>query len=108
VGSETKELHEHALAIDVENNGPDGYNVAISNFNLALFYHHRAVGSQTNETKKENLELSQFKYKEAARIYNVIYGPNNPESVTALSQSEIISLMLTQCNLSILKASIST
>jgi tetratricopeptide (TPR) repeat protein len=64
LGSETWELHERALAIDLKNYGSKGKGNAISNSNMGNLYHLQAHRSQTPETRKEYLLLSESKFKE--------------------------------------------
>jgi tetratricopeptide (TPR) repeat protein len=96
LGIETQELHERALAIDIRNYGLEGVNTAVSNHNMGYFYYLRAEESQTAETKKGNLQLSESKYKELMRIYTKIYGPDNPRSIYYKSQLSIISRKLSE------------
>jgi tetratricopeptide (TPR) repeat protein len=96
LGSETQELHERALAINIRNCGSEGFNTATSNFNLGNFHLLRAEVSQTAETKKDNLQLSESKYKESLRIYTEVYGPDHPRTIEASSQLSIISRELSE------------
>jgi tetratricopeptide (TPR) repeat protein len=93
---DTQELYEHALAIDIRNFGSEGVNTAISNYNMGIFYHLRAQVSQTAETKKDNSQLSEFKYKESLRIYTVVYGPDHSRTIKVSSQLSIISRELSE------------
>jgi tetratricopeptide (TPR) repeat protein len=94
LGSETKELHERALAINIRNCGPDGFNTAVLNFNIGNFYYLRAEESQTAETKEDNLQLSESKHKESLRIFTVVFGPDHPSTVKVSSALSIISRKL--------------
>jgi hypothetical protein len=77
LGSETKELLEQSLTIDIRNYGPDGVSTAISYINLGQFYRELAKVQQTVATRRDYLHLSEIKIKEALRIYTKIYGPDN-------------------------------
>jgi hypothetical protein len=96
LGSETQELHERSLAIDIRNCGPEGVNTAVSNNNMGTFYYFRAQESQIAEIKKDNLQLSESKYKESLRIRTVVFGPDNPKTIRASSQLSIISRELSE------------
>jgi tetratricopeptide (TPR) repeat protein len=96
LGSKTQELHELALVIHIKNYGSDGFNTAVSNFNMGYFYYLRAEENQTAETKKDNLQLSESKYKESLRIRTKVLGPNNPSTMRASSQLSIISRKLSE------------
>jgi hypothetical protein len=85
LGSETKEMHERCLAIYIKHCGSEGINIAVSNYTMGIFYHLRAKGSQTAMIRKENLLLSESKYKESLRIYTKVLGPDNPRTIDALS-----------------------
>jgi tetratricopeptide (TPR) repeat protein len=93
LGSETKELHERALAIDLKNYGSEGVNTAISTFNMGDFYYLRAYESQTTET---HLLLAETMYKESLRIYTKIYGPDHPETVKTSSRLNFTSRRLSE------------
>jgi tetratricopeptide (TPR) repeat protein len=84
--SETKELLEQSLAIDIKNYGPDGSSTAISYINFGQFYRELAKVQQKNATSKEYLHLSEVKIKEALRIYTKIYGPDDPLTLEFLSE----------------------
>jgi tetratricopeptide (TPR) repeat protein len=86
VGSETKELLEKSLAIDIRNFGPDGLNTAISHNNFGLFYRQLAKVQQTAETKKNYLRLCEIKIKEVLRIFTKIYGPDDPKTLDLSSE----------------------
>jgi hypothetical protein len=96
LGSETKELHERSLAIDIRNCGSEGVNTAVSNYNMGDFYHLRAQVSETAQTKKDNLQLSESKYKESLRINAVVFGPDHRDTVRDSSQLSIISRKLSE------------
>jgi tetratricopeptide (TPR) repeat protein len=81
LGSETQELYERALVIDLKNFGSEGVNTAISTFNE--FYSLRAEESQTAE---RHLLLSESMYKESLRICTKIYGPDHPDTVKTSSR----------------------
>jgi tetratricopeptide (TPR) repeat protein len=66
--NETKELYERSLAIDIKNEGPEKINAAAANGRLGIFYHQLAKSQQNAETRKDHLQLSRSKYKEAVRI----------------------------------------
>jgi hypothetical protein len=96
LGSETEELHERALAIHIKNFGSEEVNTAFSNYNIGNFYYLRAQASPTAETKKYHLQLSKSKYKESLRILIVVFGPDNPRTISASSQLSIISRKLSE------------
>jgi tetratricopeptide (TPR) repeat protein len=96
LGSETQELHERALVINVKHFGSEGVYTAGSNYNFGNFYRLRAQVSQTAETKKDNLQLSESKYKESLRIYTKVLGPDHPRTIKASSQLSIISRKLSE------------
>jgi hypothetical protein len=81
LGIETQELYERALVINIRNCGSEGFNTATSNFNLGGFYYLRAEESETVETRKKHLLLSESKYKESLRVYTKINGPDHPDTV---------------------------
>jgi tetratricopeptide (TPR) repeat protein len=97
LGSETKELYERALAIEIKNYGSEGVDTAISNFNMGAFYYFRAQGNQTAEIKKKHLLMSESKCKEALRVYTKIYGPDNRRTKQISSKLSIISRNLSEC-----------
>jgi tetratricopeptide (TPR) repeat protein len=94
LGSETQELLQRSLVITIRNCGSEGVNTAVSNYNLGVFYHHRAQVSQTAETKKNNLQLSGSNFKESLRIYTVIFGLDHPRTIDCKSQLSINSSFL--------------
>jgi tetratricopeptide (TPR) repeat protein len=96
LGSETQELHERALAINIRNFGSEGVNTAGLNFNFGNFYYLRAEESQTAETKKIHLQLSESKFKESLRINTVVFGPDHRDTIEASSQLSIISRKLSE------------
>jgi tetratricopeptide (TPR) repeat protein len=96
LGSETKELHERSLVSLIKNDGSEGINTAVANFNLGTFYNLRANGSQTAERRKENLLLSKSKFKEALRIYTKALGPDNPRTIYVSSIFSLISRKLSE------------
>jgi tetratricopeptide (TPR) repeat protein len=96
MGDETMELFERSLANDIKNEGPDGSNTAVSNFNLGEFYYQLADRQQNDEREIVYLHLSKAKFEEAVRIYTKIFGPNNPQTIKASSKY----LRLEQCILS--------
>jgi tetratricopeptide (TPR) repeat protein len=96
LGSETQELHERALVIYIRNCGSESFNTAVSNFNFGNFYLLRAAESQTAETKKDNLQLSESKHKESLRIYTSVFGPDHPKTIGVSSQLSIISRKLSE------------
>jgi tetratricopeptide (TPR) repeat protein len=97
MGDETIELFERSLANHTKNEGPDGANTAIINLNLGNFYSQLAERQQNDERFVVYLHLSKSKFEEAARIYTKFFGPNNPQTIKALSQY----LRLEQCILSL-------
>mmetsp|Transcript_23972 Transcript_23972/g.23015 ORF Transcript_23972/g.23015 Transcript_23972/m.23015 type:complete len:135 (+) Transcript_23972:2-406(+) len=96
IGDEPMELFERCLAIDIKNEGPDGANTAISNFNLGIFYHRLADTQQEIQRHAEYLCLSKSKFEEAVRIYTKIFGLDDPQTTRASSQLSIISLKLSE------------
>jgi tetratricopeptide (TPR) repeat protein len=93
---ETMELFERSHTIITKNNGPDGINTAISNFNLGNFYHQLADEQQETQRRVEYLCLSKSKFEEAVRIYTKIFGLDDPQTTRASSQLSIISLKLSE------------
>jgi hypothetical protein len=81
LGSETKELLEQSLAINIRNYGPDGANTAINHFNFGTYYRELADKQQTTSTRKEYLSLSEIKIKEALQIYTKIFGFDDPRTL---------------------------
>jgi tetratricopeptide (TPR) repeat protein len=96
LGSETKELYERCVAIDIKNFGSEGINTAAHYFNLGNFYHHRAEESPSAGIRKEHLSLSFSKFKEALRIKTKLFGPDHPNTVQASSQLSIVSNKLSE------------
>jgi hypothetical protein len=96
LGSEMQELHERALVINIRNYGLEGVNTAVSNNNMGAFYYLRAEESQTAETKKDYLQLSDFKYKESLRIFTKVFGPDHLNTIGSLSQLSTISRKLSE------------
>jgi tetratricopeptide (TPR) repeat protein len=90
LGDETMELFESSLANDTKNYGPDGTNVAVSNYNLGNFYHCLAYEQQIVRREIEYLCLSKSKFKEALRIYTNIFGPDHPQTIEASSNLSIV------------------
>jgi tetratricopeptide (TPR) repeat protein len=85
LGSEAQELHEHSLAINSKHFGSEAMDTAASNFNLGIFYHLRAEESQSAETMKDHLQLSESKFKESLRICTKVFGSDHPRAVRASS-----------------------
>jgi hypothetical protein len=96
LGSETLELYERALVIDIEYYGSEAVHTAISTNHMGYFYHLRACDSQATETRKKHLLLSESNYKESLRIYAKIYGPDHPETLATSSQISIVSCELSE------------
>jgi tetratricopeptide (TPR) repeat protein len=96
LGSETKELCERSLAINIKNFGSEGLNTAASNNNLGSFYHLQAEASLSAGIRKEHLALSFSKLNEALRIYTKLFGTDHPDTVQVSSQLSIISYKLSQ------------
>jgi Tfp pilus assembly protein PilF len=96
LGSETQELHQCALAINLKNYGSEGMDTAISNLNIGTFYYLRAYESQTTETRKEYLLLSESKNKESLRIFTKIHGPDHPQTLETSSKLSIVSRQLSE------------
>jgi tetratricopeptide (TPR) repeat protein len=96
LGSETRQLYEHSLTIDIKKFGSEGVNTAISNQNIGNFYYFRAEVSEIAKTKKDNLQLSESKYKESLRIYTKVLGPDNPRTIRASSALSIVSRKLSE------------
>jgi tetratricopeptide (TPR) repeat protein len=96
LSSETKELHERCLAIDIKNFGPEGINTAASNGNLGEFYHRQAEASRSAGTRKEHLLLSLSKFKEVLQIFTKILGHDNPRTIENSSQLSIVSHKLSE------------
>jgi tetratricopeptide (TPR) repeat protein len=99
LGSETQELYERSLAIDIRNFGSEGVDIAASNFDMGVFYHLQAEEGQTTETRKEYLLLSESKYTESLRLYTKIYGPDHPQTLVNSSQLSIVSRKLSETSM---------
>jgi tetratricopeptide (TPR) repeat protein len=96
LGSETQELHERSLAIDIKHFGSEGVHNATSNHNMGNFFNLRAEESQSAEAKKIHLKLAESKYKESLRIKSEVFGPDYPRTIRASSTLSIISLKLSE------------
>jgi hypothetical protein len=91
LSNETKELHEHSLAICTKYEGPDGVNTAIASMKLGSFYYQLADTQRSAETRREHLYLSQSNYKEAVRIYTKAFGPDHPRTIQVSSDLSSVS-----------------
>jgi hypothetical protein len=94
VGSETQELHERSLDINIKHFGSEGLNTATSYYNLGNLHYYRAKESQDSESQEEHLRLSKPKYKEAVRMYTTIYGPDHPRTIDASTHLSNVTRML--------------
>jgi hypothetical protein len=79
LGAEHQRLHEHALAIFIRNEGPDGINTASTNANLGGLHWNRFVVA--GYKGKEHLRLAKGYCKETVRIYTKMHGPTHPHAV---------------------------
>jgi hypothetical protein len=77
LGEDTLKLHEHALAIFIRNERPDGINTASTNANLGGLYQKRYLAERQlgTDIRKKNLRAAKGYLSEAVRIYTKIYGP---------------------------------
>jgi hypothetical protein len=65
---------------------------------MGSFYDIRAEESQTAVTKKDNLQLSESKYKKSLLIYTKVLGPDHRDTVHASSQVSIVSRKLSEAS----------
>jgi tetratricopeptide (TPR) repeat protein len=96
LGSEAYRLYERSLVFHIRNYGSESFITAVTNYNMGNFYYLRAEKSQIAEARKDNLQLAESKYKESLRIYTVVFGPDHPKTIKALSQLSIISRKLSE------------
>jgi tetratricopeptide (TPR) repeat protein len=96
LGDETSGLYKRALAIAIRNEGPDGFNDAIGNGNLAGFYHRLARIQPTYKSKRTHLLTSKSYYEESQRIWSKIDGPTHPRTVEATSGLNTVLRELSQ------------
>jgi hypothetical protein len=80
----------------VKNDGPDGGNTAVGNFNLGHFHNHVSQSNLSASKRKEHLSLSKSYFKEALRIFTKVFGPGHPDTIDAASALSIISLVLSE------------
>jgi tetratricopeptide (TPR) repeat protein len=94
LGDETRGLFEHFLAISTQNQGPDGENTAVANYNLGLIHGQLVHEQATFESKLTQLLLAQSHFEEALRIRSKIHGPTHPDTVAAASKfADVTSLL---------------
>jgi hypothetical protein len=87
-------MYERYIAISIRNNGPDGTNSAIGNYNLGYFYYRLVLEQATFNDHKTQLLLVKSHYEGALRIRSKTYGPTYPETVVAASNlAEVTSLL---------------
>jgi hypothetical protein len=96
LGDETKELYERSLAIQTNQEGPDGINTAFANNDIGKFYHDLAETQQSSEKRVEHLHASLSKYQEALRINTKILGSDNPLTIQASLIVSLISRKLSE------------
>ena len=89
-------MYEHALAIRVKNEGPDGGNTAVGNSNLGHFHNQVSQSNLSASKRKEHLSLSKSYFKEALRIKTKVFGPYHPDTIGAASDLSMISLDLSE------------
>jgi hypothetical protein len=94
LGSETQELHERSLVINIKHFGSEGVNTATSYCNLGNLHYYRAKENQDPENQEEHLRLSKPNIKEALRIYAKIYGPDHPRTIDASTHLSNVTRML--------------
>jgi tetratricopeptide (TPR) repeat protein len=94
IGDETKRLFEHALAIFIRNEGPDGLNTGATNANLAEFHFDLAERQPGADAKKLHLLLSKRYFKEAVRIYTKIHGLASPHAIQYTSLLSAVTFQL--------------
>jgi hypothetical protein len=81
LGDETRELYDCFLAGAIMNEGPDGINTAIGNFNLGLLHLNLADTQTADDKRKEYLCLAKSYLNEAIRISTKIYGPIHQHTI---------------------------
>jgi tetratricopeptide (TPR) repeat protein len=96
LGDETRRMYEHDLAISTRNQGPDGSNTAVANYNLGLFHRQLLHEQATFELKLTQLLLAKSHFKEALRIRSKIHGPTHPETVFAASNLADVTSVLSR------------
>lgn len=94
LGSETQELRERSLVINLKHFGSEGLNTATSYYNLGNLHYYRAKESQDSENQEEHLYLSKPNIKEALRLYAKINGPVNPRTIDASTYLSNVTRML--------------
>jgi hypothetical protein len=91
LGDETKRLYECSLALSLRHEGPNGLNVAITNFNMGKFHRQLASMQSTVDAKQTQLLLAKSHFVEALRIQSKVYGPTHPNTVQTASELNIVS-----------------
>jgi tetratricopeptide (TPR) repeat protein len=93
MGDETMELLERDHAIIIKHEGSDTPNTAISNLNLGVFYNQLAGKQQVAQRYVDYLCLSKPTFEEAVRIYTMIFGLDDPWTMSASSELSIGHLL---------------
>jgi hypothetical protein len=94
LGDETRVLLERYLAISTRNQGPDGSQTAVANYNLGLFHYQLALEQATDDLKQTQLLLAKSHHEETLRIRSKIYGPTHPETVATASRLASVTSVL--------------
>jgi hypothetical protein len=77
--------------------GPDGINTGSAYANIGNYYSLLADSKQISlNSKKEFLQLSITKFKEAVRIFRKIFGPDHPRVLDASSDLSSLVRKLTE------------
>jgi hypothetical protein len=103
-GDETRELYECFLASAIINEGPDGINTALGNFNLGIFHSNLAgiVDRQLTADKRKGHSCQAISYlTEALRISTKIYGATHPQTIKYAAKLSAISQVFQRLELSV-------
>jgi hypothetical protein len=103
LGDETRGFYERYLTISFRNEGPDGLNTAIANYNYGDFsiavFNQLACEQTTIDLKQPPLLLAKSYYEESHRIFSKINGPTHPNTVKAASRLAVDSNKLSRFSL---------
>jgi hypothetical protein len=88
--TEAKDLMEQSLAIFKSNSKRFGesYNIALTTFDLAMFYFDMSIKEHWDNLKTEQLCKAKSYYREAIQNCNNAFGPNNPATLFFASKFE--------------------
>jgi hypothetical protein len=78
-----------AVPNSIRNEGPDGSDTAVGNFNLGLYYYYMA-GEQTTVNLEQKQLLLAKAYFEESRIRVKIYGSTHLGTIDAASQLAVV------------------